>query len=62
MNKLNEVDLDEIEQQINEDIAREILHAGWMASVLIKLPDQKGYKGLPESIREEIERIRAAVE
>ena len=57
-----EVDLNKLEAELLETIDRETLHAGWMASVLISLPSQKGYKGLPEKIREEIERIVAAVE
>ena len=56
------VDLNKLEAELLADIDRETLHAGWMASVLISLPSQKGYKGLPEKIREEIERIIAAVE
>jgi hypothetical protein len=55
-------DFEELEKTIKEDLEREQIYAGWMFQVLLSLPNQKGYNSLPEKIREEIERIIAAVE
>lgn len=43
-------------------VEREKIHAGWMASVLMSLPHEPGFKKLSSHMREEIEAIIAAVE
>jgi len=56
------VDLCKLEETISEDILREMDHAGWMAQVITKLPQDRGYKSLTPALREEIETLITAVE
>ncbi len=59
-NKL--IDLKLLENTINGLTERERIHAGWMYSVITKLPQDPAYKKLGSQIKEEIEAIIAAVE
>ena len=56
------VNLSKLEETLSEDILREMDHAGWMAQVILKLPQDRGWKGLTPNLRGEIEQIITAVE
>jgi hypothetical protein len=51
-----------LEEGLEEDAHRIAAHAYWMADIILALPNDPAFKKLDRSIREDIERIVAAIE